>query len=720
MVITTYPDGIEVFNKVENVESYTPDKVYKLLTSFNEMYNNDQISKLKNFKEGITAYLKVLFDLHVNIVKFVSEKSEDGYYQYINEKASSHIPIEFKPDSIVWKEVNKVEKLDGWKVRIYDVEVRDLALKLLDSFLFPEDMKSFEITLNGKPYQKKMWNGNLHDMRSRYIQGTLYENISFVEELKDTKPEIAVYWQGRNYFQHIIDIANDGCCGNVVLTSVSQFANENRVELKKDVNDYIAGKISELTHANMESLMLMAQLKDYNEFAHSFSKAMSETFGMTQQSVKSYMFEGIDKLENLRRSLRFYLCLEEYGITLKAEMFKDNKQKINKSEFRRISHSLNIDYRKIFPENKVGISIVDGSTEGTVRLKDIEDESVIVLSDEIELGTFIEKEVDGEFVFITDCNAEYLLPKCCKILNDMEEVSKFSGKSGASFSGSLSALDEFAIDKTKGETKKEEKAIGKSSVAVGLENLPKEVLAKLAEMLSRGLVALPNALENSSSSVPVANKEETIKIGNILLEKLKNEKASESEESWENAIKITEKKQVNYIVSVNKGIGKIPIMITEKEFEKLKAGTYRIPIVFKYSRYVSFKESVKIIASLIGINQTLYPIFYKDTKAKEESAFCYPELGIIGFNMANWIPRRGVMKIEMVETVCHELAHLFKKPHGKQHQKISETFMALCNRNKVIYNGKKAYVYNVISEILASSKLNKSEEDEEEDEGSSG
>jgi hypothetical protein len=343
----------------------------------------------RNFHEGTSTYQRFHFLIECGKLFTESRKSPDGYYQYV--KRASHV-VRIKDHKRVALLVREGEYVDGWRVTIFleperVEEMKKILLETLGYFYFAPE-SNYSITINDAPYSIKEaenWDEMFGSKRNQ--NGLWYYHL----EPGNANATVKIYWRLNNsgiiqYIPGFRQLNDLGVKGSIILTSIHQFANENRIELNKDVFQDISRVINAIVERQIKDKETKDQVRvKYPYFKETYTDYFANLFNIRRDKIYDILWADGDQETTLIKMTQFIYTLnelfgksKEYKDIVKCETFIDPNNRSDEMmeideflEMVMLIGSTMVYLRNKFAGIYMGQIIIQGEVDGSFFLGDI-------------------------------------------------------------------------------------------------------------------------------------------------------------------------------------------------------------------------------------------------------------------------------------------------------------------------------------------------------------
>jgi hypothetical protein len=605
-----------ISKKKEN--SITFHRIIEKLTTFQETTDT-------NFHEGLTTLLLCQSLIRTKHYFVANRASGDGFFQYIDN--ASHY-IDEKGEEIL---LSKQKILSGWEVTLFNMDssIHEQIIECLTHFRFNQNF-FIKIELNGKPFKTARMKKQDAMKIARY-KGTIYYDLDYD---KQSEGQVDIYWRLNNQrvFQKLNNsqFNNRRISGKMILTSIYQFANENRNEFAQPIITFFEEKFQNILKEKQGDLAFLEELKNFDIYKQSYSNTLVEVLDIPISQANK-LFNGLTKEKALIFCTNFIFTLGE--ILNIHEKYKFNPPKLfynvssppkimSDAQFIKALKKLKYNLKKLrsrFNYIPLGIKILNGDPEGFLFFGNI---------DEFNFGQsriqVIDPQIGFQQLYFFDNDIPLVYPTNPHFNLLIQDIPHKYIKSNKDFR----SYPPISISKLK--------QLEKFGVSKGNPLAKNKISNPLSPQAQ-------NKLEVVSASKP----------SNLAIQGIKYDLS---------------------IFSFGKtpNIKKIPIIFKSKDrsdLSKLLENTKE----FQHKLF-SFYRIIKLSANILIRNydkfpeKRIYPVLFYQPKGP--FALYLNQHGILCYNILKF-PDYGNSTSDVcaiLDTVAHELAHEFAMNHGRIHE----------------------------------------------------
>lgn len=423
---------------------------------------------------------------------------------------------------------------------------------------------------------------------------------------------------------------------------------------------------------------------------------------------------------------------------LTIRYFQTSRNPINEMDsvdFYNINAKNEWDLAKSFPDLEMGYLINGSSVDRKLNFFDLNkiSENLIyslpILDNDVELSDLLENEYDIELIFINTHYHQYIdhLFDDYKIIakDEIEEYARkmkhkidFKNLKEIEEFNAGKNLEQYEEERLKEEETEEERM--KKELEKMIKKSEKEKMKEQKEEEKSFLEQIENKLSKSLGEEKIDEEiQREIKeqrIEDKVKRKLENEKKNTegeqvSQEEYEKYWKKREEELRMEVFSEDLELKSFYIDEIHRElylsvipYERGEDNKERIPFFFKSEeealrfhvgkpvttkitpkKYRAFFLAVNLMLKKAQIPIPVFPIFYNDSDEKIEDAFFSNGTGIIAFNTDRWLKdsngkeekNKQSVATDLLDIVCHELAHYYQSGHNKHHSYLTHGFQRM-------------------------------------------
>jgi hypothetical protein len=413
-----FGEPIIIFNSLSptQLKKITFSQIMQKLTSFEEQSET-------NFHEGLTTLLLFKARIEVKDIFIENRASGDNYFQYI--ESASHFVDESSPDKIEHTLV-KVNSIPGWRVILYNStpEMIESMKFALETFYFRPSW-NIVIFVNNQRYEPKLF--TIYPLtKSIHLKGILSYTLT---PDSDKEQKIQLYWQLKNAnCFHLIqnqEFNHQGVTGAILLTSIQQFANENRHELNQEVKSFFSEEIRRLSLNAAESKQLQDELTKYEIYKEKYQDLLSYRLHVAKSQIMRLIDEN-NQVQTLITLARFTLTLQRLFSTFKELEFLLPKLFVHPSipieilspaEFMITLEKIDLSlpkFRRYFPIIPLGLRILNGEPEGFLVTNDVNDllttySHLQIIDSKVPFSNLIHFDSEWLLIYPTNPYLEYFI-----------------------------------------------------------------------------------------------------------------------------------------------------------------------------------------------------------------------------------------------------------------------------------------------------------------------
>lgn len=621
-----------------------------------------------NFHEGTSTYQRFHFLIQCGSFFTESRSSPDGFYQYV--KRASHIIRAKDHKRIAIPTDCHGEYIDGWQVTIYLepeplAQMKQMLMETMGYFYFAPKA-DYSITIDDQPYPIKIesnWDNIFQHKTKEYCKGDYYASL----ELGDANATVKIFWllNNKEIIQYIPGFSqlNDlGVRGTIVLTSIHQFANENRIELNKEVFRDISGIINNIVQQSIKDKETKDAVRvKYPHFKEGYTDFFAKLFQLDRTKIYETLWNDTNQETTLIETTKFIYTLNElfgktknYKDMLHTDMFVDPNNRVDcmmdVEDFNATLMKIgsNIGYlRNKFGAIYGGNLIIQGEIEGSFFIGDITrfvndgklrviDASSVKLS---QIGNF---DNALPLLYPTNENFAYFVLDL-----DIKDVTSADGyREPPVIFHEVKVLEAFGIRKGEKPTQDPTVPYPESLKGMGLD-----LFAKILEGILNGTLS-----EEKVKEFQFDNSGQDYYLGTI--------------------------KDVSHLYPEPMPF----FFLTERDWKSGCDGG--IPVHFSYPKYKAMMKAIEVLILNHPAfpDKCIYPVLFSDTRdrIRRLKAWYCKGNGILAINIG-WLPESLDMNIlanDILLDICHELTHEFVPGHGQRFTQVQQEFLEIAYSHK--------------------------------------